>query len=65
MRVPWAGHKFSHFLEIDVRGLEVMRSVERPDVYVIPNQGPLDLTGRIASHGKSQDHGVLEGRLAA
>nr|WP_167358906.1 HYD1 signature containing ADP-ribosyltransferase family protein [Streptomyces curacoi] len=53
VRVPWAGHKFSHYIEIDVRGLEVMRSVERPDVYVIPNQGALDLTGRIVSHGKS------------
>jgi RHS repeat-associated protein len=53
VRVPWAGHKFSHFIEVDVRGLEVMRSVERPDVYVIPNQGSLDLTGRIVTHGKS------------
>ncbi|MFJ2399505.1 putative T7SS-secreted protein [Streptomyces sp. NPDC087843] len=53
VRVPWAGHKFSHFLEVDVRGLEIMRSVERPDVFVVHNQGPLDLTGRIVSHGKS------------
>ncbi|MEU8028175.1 putative T7SS-secreted protein [Streptomyces sp. NPDC049099] len=53
VRVPWAGHKFSHYIEIDVRGLDVMRSVERPDVYVIRNQGPLDLTGRVVSHGKS------------
>lgn len=53
VRVPWAGHKFSHFFEIDVRGLEIMRSVERPDVYVYLNDGPLDLTGRIVSHGKS------------
>lgn len=53
VRVPWLGSRFSHFFEIDVRGLEVMRSVERPDVYVILNDGPLDLTGRIISHGKS------------
>ncbi|MFJ7146636.1 putative T7SS-secreted protein [Streptomyces sp. NPDC100445] len=53
VRVPWAGHKFSHFIEVDVRGLQVMRSVERPDVFVVHNQGPLDLTGRIVSHGKS------------
>ncbi|MGW5336630.1 putative T7SS-secreted protein [Streptomyces bauhiniae] len=53
VRVPWAGHKFSHFIEVDVRGLDVMRSVERPDVFVIHNDGPLDLTGRIVSHGKS------------
>ncbi|MFI5683751.1 HYD1 signature containing ADP-ribosyltransferase family protein [Streptomyces sp. NPDC051636] len=53
VRLPWAGHKFTHYIEVDVRGLEVMRSVERPDVYVIHNQGPLDVTGRIVSHGKS------------
>ncbi|MET7568070.1 putative T7SS-secreted protein [Streptomyces sp. NPDC005492] len=53
VRVPWAGNKFSHYIEIDVRGLDVMRSVERPDVYVIPNDGSLDLAGRIVSHGKS------------
>ncbi|MEU2869595.1 putative T7SS-secreted protein [Streptomyces olivoreticuli] len=53
LRVPWAGRKFTHFLEIDVQGLDVMRSVERPDVYVIPNDGPLNLEGRIISHGKN------------
>jgi RHS repeat-associated protein len=53
VRVPWAGHKFSHYIEVDVRGLEVMRSVERPDVYVVPNQGPLDISDRIVSHGKN------------
>ncbi|WP_212747294.1 HYD1 signature containing ADP-ribosyltransferase family protein [Streptomyces montanus] len=53
LRVPWAGQKFSHYIEVDVRGLQVMRSVERPDVFVVPNQGPLDLAGRIVNHGKS------------
>ncbi|WP_159030625.1 MULTISPECIES: HYD1 signature containing ADP-ribosyltransferase family protein [Streptomyces] len=53
LRVPWAGQKFSHYIEVDVRGLQVMRSVERPDVFVIPNQGPLDIAGRIVNHGKS------------
>ncbi len=53
VRVPWAGHKFTHYFEIDVSDLEVWRSVERPDVYVILNDQPLDLTNRIVSHGKS------------
>nr|WP_272921640.1 HYD1 signature containing ADP-ribosyltransferase family protein [Streptomyces sp. SID8354] len=53
LRVPWAGHKFSHFLEIDVRGLDVWRSLDRPDVYLIPGQQPLDVAGRIISHGKN------------
>ncbi|MFG2634883.1 putative T7SS-secreted protein [Streptomyces sp. NPDC048362] len=61
LRVPWQGARFSHFLEIDVRGLEVMRSVERPDVYVIHNQGP---TRPYRSHRQSWKeliHAVLEG----
>lgn len=33
--------------------LTVMRSVERPDVYVILNDGPLNISGRIISHGES------------
>ncbi|MGW1197290.1 hypothetical protein ACWD4B_15855 [Streptomyces sp. NPDC002536] len=31
----------------------LVTSVERPDVYVIHNQGPLDLTGRVVNHGKT------------
>ncbi|MGW5604881.1 putative T7SS-secreted protein [Streptomyces sp. NPDC003753] len=53
LRVPWAGHKFSHFLELDVRGLEVWRSIDRPDVYLIPGQQPLNVAGRILRHGKN------------
>ncbi|MCA6095043.1 DUF6531 domain-containing protein [Streptomyces sp. SCA3-4] len=52
-QVPWAGARFTHFVEIDVRGLEVMRSVERPDVYVIRNSESLDLTDRIVNHGRN------------
>ncbi|MGX7761083.1 putative T7SS-secreted protein [Streptomyces angustmyceticus] len=53
LRVPWAGHKFSHFMEVDVRGLDVWRSVERPDVYLVPGQHPLSIADRIISHGKN------------
>ncbi|MGW2344539.1 putative T7SS-secreted protein [Streptomyces sp. NPDC001661] len=53
LRVPWCGNKFTHFIEIDVRGLELVRSVDRPDVYVLPSQQAFDLTRRIASHGKN------------
>ncbi|WP_437086518.1 HYD1 signature containing ADP-ribosyltransferase family protein [Streptomyces sp. enrichment culture] len=53
VRVPWAGHKFTHYFEIDVTGLEVWRAVERPDVYVILNDQNLDISGRIVSHGES------------
>nr|WP_231905188.1 HYD1 signature containing ADP-ribosyltransferase family protein [Streptomyces sp. SID5468] len=49
LRVPWAGQKFTHFIEIDVTGLDIVEG--RPGVFLIPNSGNLDLTGRIARWG--------------
>lgn len=43
-------YKYTHFVEIDVTGLEVEKG--RESVFVIPNSSPLDLTGRIVSTGK-------------
>ncbi|MFE9575344.1 putative T7SS-secreted protein [Nocardia sp. NPDC006044] len=51
LRVPWAGAKFSHFLEIDVTGLTVVQG--RPGVFVVPNTEPLDLAGRIVRSGRN------------
>src|SRR5437899_1863960 len=42
---PFQGQRFTHFLEIDVTGLVVVQG--RGSVLVIPNDAPLDLTGRI------------------
>jgi hypothetical protein len=43
------GNKYTHFVEIDVRGLEVVEG--RPRVFVIPGGGSLDLAGRIVRYG--------------
>ncbi|MEU7765082.1 putative T7SS-secreted protein [Nocardia sp. NPDC049190] len=51
LRVPWAGQKFSHFLEIDVSGLTVVQG--RPGVFVVPNTEPLDLAGRVIRSGRN------------
>jgi uncharacterized membrane protein len=51
LRVPWAGRKFTHYIEIDVKGLDVVEG--RPGVFVVPNSGPLDLTGRILGSGRN------------
>jgi hypothetical protein len=51
LRVPWAGQKFTHYVEVDVTGLNVVQG--RPGVFLIPNSGNLDLTGRIVSYGKN------------
>ncbi|QFI77315.1 hypothetical protein F8237_25825 [Bradyrhizobium betae] len=47
---PHQVDKFSHYLEIDPAGLNVIEG--RPGVHVIPNEVPLDLNNRILSHGK-------------
>jgi hypothetical protein len=46
---PFWGSRFTNFVEIDVSGLNVIEG--RAGVFVIPNEGPLDLTGRIVSWG--------------
>jgi HYD1 signature containing ADP-ribosyltransferase len=48
---PFWGSRFTNFVEIDVSGLNVAEG--RPGVFLIPNEGPLDLTGRIMSWGRS------------
>jgi hypothetical protein len=47
--VPWQGDRFTNYVAIDVSGLNVV--VGRPNVYVIPNSGPLDVSGRIRGFG--------------
>ena len=42
-------YKYTHYVEIDISDLEVIKG--REGVYVIPNSEPLDLTDRIISTG--------------
>ena len=46
---PFQGNRFTNYVEIDVSGLNVIKG--RDGVFVIPNQGQLDLSGRIVSTG--------------
>lgn len=46
---PFQGRRFTHFVEIDVTGFQVVQG--RAGVFVIPNDQPLDLTGRIVRSG--------------
>ncbi|MGB8454936.1 MAG: HYD1 signature containing ADP-ribosyltransferase family protein, partial [Anaerocolumna sp.] len=43
-------YKYTNYVEIDVSGLNLING--RDGVFVIPNELPLDLTGRIVSSGK-------------
>ncbi|UWP90914.1 hypothetical protein K3J57_15205 (plasmid) [Aliiroseovarius crassostreae] len=47
--MPFQGSRFKNFVAIDVTGLPVVNG--RPHVYVIPNEGPLPLAGRIIAAG--------------
>jgi RHS repeat-associated protein len=47
--MPFQASRFTHYVEIDVTGLNVVQG--RPGVFLIPNEDPLDLTGRIINSG--------------
>jgi hypothetical protein len=46
---PFQGRRFTHFIEIDVTGLQIVQG--RRHVFVVPNGQPLDVTGRIVRSG--------------
>jgi hypothetical protein len=46
---PFGGRRFIRYVALDVTGLTVVAC--RPGVYAIPNDQPLDLSGRIVSSG--------------
>jgi hypothetical protein len=48
---PWGGQRFTHFLEIDVSGLDLVTDPERPGVFLIPGKEPLDISNRIIRSG--------------
>src|SRR5438876_6508970 len=46
---PFQGRRLTHYVEIDVTGLVVVQG--RRNIFVIPNDAPLDLAGRIVRCG--------------
>jgi len=49
---PFPAAKFSHYVCIDVSGLEVVKG--RDHVYVVPNEVPLNIAGRVYASGSNQ-----------
>lgn len=49
--LPWNKAKLTHFFEIDVTGLSVVKNATYN--YLVPGSSSLPLNGRILSHGKS------------
>ncbi|GAA6167314.1 HYD1 signature containing ADP-ribosyltransferase family protein [Sessilibacter corallicola] len=48
--IPWAGKRFTHHINIDTTGLNVIHG--RRSVYLIKNNQPLDISERLKGHGK-------------
>ncbi|WP_253864971.1 HYD1 signature containing ADP-ribosyltransferase family protein [Prauserella halophila] len=49
---PFQGRQFENYVEIDVRGLNVIKG--RDGVYVIPGELPLDISRRLTSSGTNR-----------
>ena len=49
--MPFAGRRFTHYVSIDTKGLDVVFG--RQSVYVVKNSGPLDISKRLVANGKN------------
>ncbi|WKD51141.1 HYD1 signature containing ADP-ribosyltransferase family protein [Microbulbifer spongiae] len=49
--IPWAGHRFTHHINVNVKGLNVI--LGRKHVHLVPNSKPLDISDRLAGHGRN------------
>lgn len=48
--IPFRGDRFTHHVEKDISGLNVIQG--RPGVFVIPNNEPLNIIKRLISYGE-------------
>ncbi|MFD3706271.1 HYD1 signature containing ADP-ribosyltransferase family protein [Nocardia sp. NPDC058658] len=48
---PWGYGRSTHYVEIDVTDLDIVEG--RPHVFLNPNEGDLDISGRIVSSGRT------------
>jgi len=49
--MPYAGKRFSHYVSVNVVGLQVITG--RPFVFLVPNTRPLDISNRLVASGKN------------
>ncbi|GAA1559021.1 hypothetical protein GCM10009678_47590 [Actinomadura kijaniata] len=52
VRVPWLSSRFTHYIEVDVTGLELVLC--RRHVILVPGREPLALEGRIVCWGVNE-----------
>ena len=49
--VPWNTKKLTHFIDVDVSGLNVLKNSSNN--FLVPGANSLNLNGRVMNHGKS------------
>jgi hypothetical protein len=49
--MPFAGRRFTHYVSIETKGLEVLYG--RPYVYVVKNSQALDVSKRLVANGRN------------
>lgn len=49
--IPWAGKRFTHNINIDISGLDLVYG--RTHVILIKNSEPLDISNRLVGHGRN------------
>jgi hypothetical protein len=52
LNIPYQGRRFAYYIGLNVDGLNPIKG--REYVWVIPNQQPLDISGRVVSHGENK-----------
>jgi hypothetical protein len=60
LNLPYFGRRFTHYVAIEVDGLAWIEG--RPGVFLIPNEQPLDISGRIVACGPTSDPTLSSGR---
>jgi hypothetical protein len=54
VRNPDSAGRFTNYVKINVKGFDVIQpSAARPGIFLIRNEGPLDLIGRIGGYGQA------------
>src|SRR5260370_32915338 len=61
LNLPYFGHRFTHYVAIDISGLPLMAG--RPGGFVVPNEETLALAGRIVAYGNVSNAPQIRGTL--
>lgn len=52
--IPFLGDRVKNFVAVDVTGLPLVTDPTRPGVFLVPNEGPLPVAGRLVGAGPNE-----------